>query len=179
MEGQPTNSFKPPFLIFLVIFLVYSYRLSFIFSQEGNAAPLYILSGGYIDDKKHSSWILQVGYKSGYLWRYLRPQATFMSSEYGSGFIGLGVGWECYLTKQILIIPSFTPGIYWHGKGKKLGCPLEFRSGLELAYELKNQIRLGIEIFHVSNAHLSHRNPGFNALIFNVAIPLNLTTPHW
>jgi len=97
-----------------------------------------------------------------------------MQSERGSGFIGIGMGWECYITKRIVIIPSFSPGIYWRGSGKKLGCPLEFRSALELAYELKNHVRIGIEIFHVSNAHLSHRNPGFNALTVNMAIPFQL-----
>lgn len=169
-----TSHYKS-FLILFTIFLINSDRFTFLFAQERHAVPLFVVSGGYIDDKKYSSWLLQAEYKSGcYLWHYLRPQLTFLQSEYGSGFIGLGVGWECYLTKKFLVIPSFTPGIYWKGNGKKLGYPLEFRSALELAYEMENQMRIGVEIFHVSNAHLSHRNPGFNALLLKMSIPLHL-----
>jgi lipid A 3-O-deacylase len=132
-----------------------------------------VISGGYIDAKKYSAPLLQVDYKSGkYLWLELRPQATFLLSKFGSGYIGLGFGWELYLTKQIILIPSFSPGFYWKGRGKDLGYPIEFRSALEISFEMKNKMRIGVQISHISNAHLSHRNPGFNALILTLAIPL-------
>jgi lipid A 3-O-deacylase len=102
----------------------------------------------------------------------MRPQATFMLSAFGSGFVGVGLSWEFYLTKQFIFIPSFSPGIYWKGRGRDLGCPLEFRSCVEFSYEMKNKIRIGIQVIHVSNAHLSHKNPGFNALTLCVGIPL-------
>lgn len=135
-----------------------------------------MISGGYVDAKKHSGGLLQVDYKSGhYLWLQFRPQTTFLLSQYGSGYIGLGFGWEWYLTKQIIIIPSFTPGVYWKGNGKNLGHPIEFRSALEISYEMENKIRIGIQISHISNAHLSHKNPGLNALTLCLGIPLNFS----
>jgi hypothetical protein len=136
--------------------------------------PLIVLGGGFIHAKQYSGGLFQAEYKSSrFFWRYLRPQATFVLSEYGSGFVGFGFGWEYYLTKHIVVIPSFSPGFYWKGKGKNLGCPLEFRSALEISYETEKRIRVGIQVFHVSNAHLSHKNPGFNALTLCIGFPLN------
>ncbi len=152
------------------IFLAFSWQFNFLFAQE--KISHFAISTGYIANKKHPGLLLQAEYQSSYLWDHVRTQGIVMLSEYGSGFIGWGIGWECYLTRQILIIPSFTPGIYWKGRGKDLGCPLEFRSALDLTYEMKNQIRIGIQILHVSNAHLSHKNPGFNAWSLCLSLPL-------
>lgn len=141
--------------------------------EEKRVTPLFVISGGYLDSRKFSGSLIQAEYKYGeYLWKNFRPQFNLLFTQYCSGFVGLGVGWEYYLTRQLVVIPSFSPGIYWRGKGKDLGCPLEFRSALEISYEMKNKIRIGIQISHVSNAHLSNRNPGFNALTLNLAMPL-------
>ena len=157
--------------------LVLSHPIHSLCTNEKPLTSLLKIGGGYLCDKKCAGGIIQVEYKSTYRFlRYLRPQGTLVLSQHGLGYIGMGMAWECYLADRVLLIPSFEPGIYWKGNGfgKKLGCLFEFRSALELAYEMRNQIRVGIEIFHVSNAHLSHRNPGFNAIALNVSIPLKL-----
>jgi lipid A 3-O-deacylase len=56
--------------------------------------------------------------------------------------------------------PSFGLGYYDDGNGKKLGNNLEFRTTLELSYQLKNLDRIGISIGHISNANLGNKNPG-------------------
>jgi hypothetical protein len=146
-----------------------------LFAQENEVIPQFVVGGGYLDARKHSCPLFQAEYKSGsYIWKNFRPQVAFLLATSGSGYIGLGIGWEFYLTKQILIIPSFSPGLYWKGKGRDLGYPIEFRSALEVSYELKNKVRIGVEISHLSNAHLSHRNPGFNALTVCLTFPLEL-----
>ncbi|QLH36615.1 MAG: acyloxyacyl hydrolase [Parachlamydiaceae bacterium] len=132
-----------------------------------------MIGGGYLDSRKCTGSIFQAEYRFGkYFWRYIRPQIDFLISQHGSGFIGAGIGLEFYVTRNILLIPSFVPGVYWRGKGKDLGCPIEFRSCLELAYEMENQVRLGVQIYHLSNAHLSCDNPGFNAISFCLSLPL-------
>lgn len=137
--------------------------------------PLLTVGGGYLDTRKCSGAEFQIEYKFGKsFWYGLRPQVTFLWTEFASGFIGCGVGWEIYLSRNILIIPSFAPGIYWRGFGRDLGHPIEFLSGFEIAYEMQNEARIGVQILHVSNAHLSHTNPGFNALTLRLAIPLNM-----
>ena len=67
--------------------------------------------------------------------------------------------------------PSFGVGIYDDGSGKKLGNDLQFRTSLELTYELKNKNRIGISLSHISNANLGDKNPGVEILSFSYHIP--------
>ena len=56
--------------------------------------------------------------------------------------------------------PSFGFGYYEDGDGKKLGNNIEFRTTLELSYQLINSDRIGISIGHISNANIGNKNPG-------------------
>jgi len=67
--------------------------------------------------------------------------------------------------------PSFGAGIYNDGSGKKLGNDLQFRTSLEVSYELKNKNRIGISFSHISNANLADKNPGVEILSFSYHIP--------
>ena len=67
--------------------------------------------------------------------------------------------------------PTFGAGIYEDGSGKKLGNDLQFRTSLELTYELKNKNRIGISLSHISNANLGDKNPGVEILSFSYHIP--------
>ena len=67
--------------------------------------------------------------------------------------------------------PSFGVGIYDDGSGKKLGNDLQFRTSLEVSYELKNKNRIGISLSHISNANLGDKNPGVEILSFSYHIP--------
>ena len=153
-----------------------------IFNQKSYSAipidetpPQFSLGGGYFDigRKKTCCGLFQAEYKFGkILWRYLRPHAGLMTAELESTYLYLGLGVELYLTSHWVFTPSFSPGLYFNGCGKNLGIPIEFRSAVEFAYEFSTKIRGGVQFYHISNAHLSHRNPGANELVFFVAIPL-------
>ena len=67
--------------------------------------------------------------------------------------------------------PSFGAGIYDDGSGKKLGNDLQFRTSLEVSYELNNKNRIGISLSHISNANLGNKNPGVEILSFSYQIP--------
>ena len=56
--------------------------------------------------------------------------------------------------------PSFGVGYYDDGNGKKLGNKVEFRTTLELSYQLVNKDRIGISFGHISNANIGNKNPG-------------------
>ncbi len=56
--------------------------------------------------------------------------------------------------------PSFGLGYYDDGNGKKLGNKLEFRTTLELSYQLNNNDRIGFSLGHISNANIGNKNPG-------------------
>jgi lipid A 3-O-deacylase len=136
--------------------------------------PLLSLGGGYwMAGKRHSGGLIQAEYKWGCKWfRFLRPQACLVVPEFCAFFVGAGVGVELYVTDHLVFSPHFSPGLYYGGKGKNLGCPLEFRSGVDLAYEFNNEMRLGTQFWHISNASIGCRNPGANAWTLYIGIPL-------
>ncbi len=72
---------------------------------------------------------------------------------------------------KFFFTPSFGAGIYDDGSGKKLGNDLQFRTSLELSYELNNKNRIGISFSHISNANLGDKNPGVEILSFSYHIP--------
>jgi opacity protein-like surface antigen len=102
----------------------------------------------------------------------LRPtigvNVTTDGSVYGYG----GLNWDIPLIeKQLYLIPNFMIGGYSQGDGKDLGHGLEFRSGIELAYQFPSEDRLGIAFNHISNASLGDKNPGAETLLINYAMP--------
>ncbi len=72
---------------------------------------------------------------------------------------------------KFFFTPSFGLGIYDDGSGKKLGNDLQFRTSLEVSYELQNKNRIGISFSHISNANLGDKNPGVEILSFSYHIP--------
>ncbi len=72
---------------------------------------------------------------------------------------------------KFFFTPSFGAGIYDDGSGKKLGNDLQFRTSLEVSYELKNKNRIGISFSHISNANLGDKNPGVEILSISYLIP--------
>ena len=72
---------------------------------------------------------------------------------------------------KLFFTPSFGAGIYNDGSGKKLGNDLQFRTSLEVSYELNNKNRIGISFSHISNANLGNKNPGVEILSFSYHIP--------
>ena len=67
----------------------------------------------------------------------------------------------------IKITPSFAPGYYNYGDGKDLGSALEFKSEVQLSFDLGNSTELGMSYNHISNASLGDKNPGANSYMFN------------
>tara|TARA_Y100000590_G_scaffold267000_1_gene299856 strand:- start:2345 stop:2893 length:549 start_codon:yes stop_codon:yes gene_type:complete len=72
-----------------------------------------------------------------------------------------------YKIGSLIINPSFAPGYYGEGNGKDLGYPLEFKTELQLAFDLSDSTHLGMSYNHISNASLGDKNPGANSYMFN------------
>jgi lipid A 3-O-deacylase len=101
-----------------------------------------------------------------------RPLCGFFVTEQGVTYLYGGIGYDIFFGKNVVFMPSFAPGFYYHGKGRKLHFPLEFRSCGELAYVFKNKSRFGAQFYHISNASLGKRNPGVEALLFTYSFAL-------
>lgn len=136
---------------------------------------LLYLGGGInnVRRKKHSqSTEFRAEYKFHQKWWAFHPligaSLTTKKQFYGYG----GIALDLILKKRIAFVPNFVIGYYNKGDGKDLGFPLEFRTGIELSFIFKNQMRLGSHISHTSNASLGRKNPGLETLNFFIAIPI-------
>tara|TARA_B100002051_G_scaffold258795_1_gene277535 strand:- start:1200 stop:1718 length:519 start_codon:yes stop_codon:yes gene_type:complete len=96
----------------------------------------------------------------------LSPVTGFLITGDNAGYVYTGVQAE-YKLGNLNIVPSFTPGIYSEGDGKDLGHPLEFKSEVQLSFDLFKNSELGFSYNHISNASLGDKNPGANSYMFN------------
>lgn len=129
---------------------------AFDVSQEDNEAVLYGLEYRFAD----------VAYG-------IRPTvggfATTDSGLYGYA----GIHWEALEWEGFYLTPNFVVGAYSQGSnGKDLGHGLEFRSGLEISYDVYEDYRVGVAYNHLSNAGIGNDNPGTETLVFSYQIPL-------
>jgi hypothetical protein len=141
---------------------------------EGKVLPpshLMIGPGIFDVDKNCPRALLQIEYRWQPNRGIVRPLAAFFITTDGNFFICGGVGFDIFLGKKVVLTPSFAPGFYYHGHGKRLGFPLNFRSAAELAYVFHNKGRFGIQFNHISNARMFWKNPGADSLIFFYSIP--------
>ena len=72
-----------------------------------------------------------------------------------------------YELGSLKLTPSFTPGIYSQGDGKDLGSPIEFKSEIQLSFDLTKNTIFGMSYNHISNASIGEKNPGANSYMFN------------
>jgi hypothetical protein len=96
----------------------------------------------------------------------LAPATGVMVSTQGAFFVYSGFRCDIPLGAPWELSIQFAPGLYSHGnEGFKLGGPVEFRSGIELSRRLGDHGRLGLMLFHLSNAHIYVHNPGSESLV--------------
>ena len=81
-------------------------------------------------------------------------------------YIYTGVQAE-YQFGSFVITPSFAPGYYNYGNGKDLGSPLEFKTEVQMSFDISDSTNLGMSYNHISNASLGDKNPGANSYMFN------------
>ena len=106
-------------------------------------------------------------------WNFrLIPAIGAAAANNGARFFYADLRHDFYLNDNWLLIPSFGAGLFNDSEEIELGNELEFRSGLEVAYQFQNMMRAGIAIFHLSNGGISSQNPGTEALVFSVCIPV-------
>lgn len=104
----------------------------------------------------------------------IRPIVGGFFTDEGGGYAYAGLNWDIELIpNQLFLIPNFAVGAYTDGDGKDLGGALEFRSGIELAYQFENANQIGIALNHLSNASIYDSNPGAESVIVTYSVPIN------
>ncbi len=109
---------------------------------------------------------------------YLKPFAGIEVTTDSALYVLGGIYLEDNLGKLLTgnqnkwnFTPSFGLGYYDDGDGKKLGNKLEFRTTLEMSYQLKNDDRIGISLGHISNANIGNKNPGVEIISLSYQKP--------
>jgi len=109
---------------------------------------------------------------------FLKPFFGFEYTNDSASYFLTGIYFEDNLGElfegnksKFFFTPSFGAGIYNDGSGKELGNDLQFRTSLEISYELKNKNRIGISFSHISNANLGSKNPGVEILTISYHLP--------
>lgn len=135
--------------------------------------PSHLMVGpGIFDvDQDHPRALIQTEYRWEINCHHWRPLAAFFITTDRNFFFCGGMSYDIFMGKRVVLTPSFAPGLYYHGSGKRLGFPLNFRSAIELSYVFKNQARIAAQFNHISNARILWKNPGADSLIFFYAIP--------
>ena len=105
-------------------------------------------------------------YKDTIFGRFSPITGGFIS---GKNSIYLYTGIEAqYNLGPLFIRPSFSPGYYESGNGKKLGSYLEFKSEIRLDLKIFNNFKIGYSYSHISNNDWGDINPGANNSSFSL-----------
>ena len=96
----------------------------------------------------------------------LSPITGLIITENNAQYFYTGIQAQ-YKIGKLNVVPSFAPGLYGKGDGKDLGHVVEFKSEVQLSFDLFSDSELGFSYNHISNASLGKKNPGANNYMFN------------
>jgi lipid A 3-O-deacylase len=148
-------------------------NLTICAGQKPPATSHLMVGPGIFDvDQHHPRALVQIEYRWEINCHHWRPLAAFFITTDRNFFVCGGMSYDIFMGKKVVLTPSFAPGLYYHGDGKHLGFPINFRSAMELGYVFDNGGRFSAQFNHISNAHMLWKNPGADSLIFFYAIPI-------
>lgn len=140
-------------------------------------APPLVLSASvgqgnvFNDGESSTRYGVELGMRPRSRWALMPMFGAVMGNNDSRFFYG-GLRREFWFRPRWALTPSFAVGSYQDGGELDLGNTLEFRSGLDLAYRLRNDVRVSVAVFHVSNGGLSEKNPGTESVVLSVSIPI-------
>ncbi len=156
--------------------------LIFCSSLQARDIPDYLsfATGAYnLLQSKWRTWEFDMEYKfhlsclkSPNHYLEFRPLVGALITLRGTTYFYLGLNFDLLFFDHLLFAPGFAAGYFSKGEGRNLGYPIEFRSGVELAWQFSDLSRLGVHFYHLSNASLGKRNPGEESFVLFYDIPL-------
>ena len=158
--------------ILITLFVLCSTNIVSVAEENFKETELNIFTGMFdFSDDKQASGILGLQHQNEELYRKsflgnLSPITGVFLTEKNAFYLYSGVQAE-YDLGFLTITPSFAPGYYNYGDGKDLGYPLEFKSEIQMTFNLSDSTNLGMSYNHISNASLGSKNPGANSYMFN------------
>ena len=170
------RTIAPTFLIILLILCLVNFgSIADDSSNEtvnSNETELNFFTGMFdFSDDKQSSGLLGLQHQNEDLFGNsflgkLSPITGGFFTEKSALYLYSGIQAE-YELGFLTITPSFAPGYYNYGSGKDLGYPLEFKSEVQMSFNLSDSSQMGMSYNHISNASFGEKNPGANSYMFN------------
>jgi len=99
---------------------------------------------------------------------FIGANGTSDGAFYGYGGFGIDINFG----PNLVLTPNVAGGYFSHGSGINLGSWWEFRSGAEFAWRFEDMSRLGVAVYHTSNAGLTRINPGAQSILLLYSVPL-------
>ena len=103
------------------------------------------------------------------------PRIAIGGGAFGTGkgaFYGYGgFSFDINFFERFVVTPNAAVGYFTHGTGIDLGAHTEFREGAEFAYHFDNLSRLGVGMYHISNAGIGQHNPGAEFVTLVLTMP--------
>ena len=141
--------------------------------------PRVALGGGAFDvlpdNKKPGSGatgLVLSEYRFGDLLWIVAPFVGVMGTGKGAFYGYGGFGFDINFFDKWVVTPTAAVGYFTPGSGIDLGAHCEFRTGAEFDYRFDNLVRLGVGLYHISNAGIGKQNPGVEMATFVLTVPL-------
>ena len=165
---------------FFAAFLFPALAIAQTISISGSEPALLQLGAGdYNLLRFHSdpptSTVFRGEYRFASQFFYLHPvigaEGNTRGGVYGYGGVALNI---FLFDRHLVLTPEEAFGGWSQGsdQNKNLGSTFEIRSGAELDYRFDDGARAGVSFDHISNAGVSHRNPGVEEVLAVLSIPL-------
>ena len=156
----------------LSILLVIFFTTTKLFAVEISNHQYNFFTGNFdFSDDKQAAMLVGFQHQNENLQRdtfigNISPITGGFMTENSAAYIYTGFEWNIDMG-ALTFTPSFAPGLYHEGDGKDLGHVLEFKSEVQVSFDLSQSSKLGFSYNHVSNASLGDKNPGANSYMFN------------
>ncbi|KAA3659962.1 MAG: acyloxyacyl hydrolase [Calditrichaeota bacterium] len=155
-----------------LLFILFSIILiSPLFSQEHSLISFSVGTLGIDDNQKAVEYRFE--YRAAPKLKGFSPTLGLQATSHASLYSFMGFSRDLRLANGFCLVPSLGIGAYHRGDGKNLGGLIEFRSGLELAFELGMHARASVAVHHLSNSSIYPHNPGVESIVFSYCFVRN------
>jgi hypothetical protein len=145
---------------------------SLVFAEQSSAIAI---SAGQFDAFNDGVAEVGIEYRAAPLKSMydLIPTAGVAINSDDSYWLYGGIRYDYHISRNWVLTPHIAASLYEDNGGKELGSVFQLRSGLEVAYKLSENSRLGVAYYHLSNAGLDTHNPGSNSVIISYSFSLD------
>jgi len=159
----------------ILLIILFSFAPSFTNGQSQSTFAISFAKFNVLS-KDNNTFEMRLEFRKYNADSFVNPVGGIMFNMQGAFDFYGGIMKDFHLFGNLYFTPSFAPSIYIKGNSKDLSLELEFRSQVELSYQLPNGIRFGINFNHISNGGLRLPNVGVESFGISYVMPFELLT---